>query len=203
MGGDRPVTVAVGQFGGVIGVGLARALGEDHGVRVVGAGLDHAALRDVVVRGRARVVVLDEDSAVEPSVVGRLCAARAGVGLVVLAHRPTRAYAARVRVFGVGVCIATEASAGGIVWGVRLAAGGERGFVAACEYPVAPAARVLGVLALTRREREVLKLLSNGRKHAEVAEALNVGVETARTHAKHVYRKLGVSSRKGLLGIEL
>ena len=33
---------------------------------------------------------------------------------------------------------------------------------------------------------------------AEIAQALNVSVETVRTHARRVYRKLGVSSRREL-----
>jgi DNA-binding CsgD family transcriptional regulator len=49
----------------------------------------------------------------------------------------------------------------------------------------------------------VLKLLGRGEKNSEIASALDIGTETARTHAKHVYRKLGVSSRKELLGVEV
>jgi DNA-binding CsgD family transcriptional regulator len=60
----------------------------------------------------------------------------------------------------------------------------------------------VGAYALTSRERDVLALLSSGRKNAEIAQALNVSVETTRTHVKHVYGKLGVSSRGELLGVE-
>jgi hypothetical protein len=34
---------------------------------------------------------------------------------------------------------------------------------------------------------------------AEIAARLHVGVETVRTHARNIYRKLGVSSRKDLV----
>jgi DNA-binding NarL/FixJ family response regulator len=45
---------------------------------------------------------------------------------------------------------------------------------------------------LTPREAEVLELLQSGRSNAEIADALHVGIETVRTHARRVYRKLGV-----------
>jgi DNA-binding CsgD family transcriptional regulator len=64
-------------------------------------------------------------------------------------------------------------------------------------------ARAVGVAALTRREREVLEMLGRGRNHAEVAVELQISRETARTHAKRVYRKLGVSSRGELVGVEV
>jgi ATP/maltotriose-dependent transcriptional regulator MalT len=44
----------------------------------------------------------------------------------------------------------------------------------------------------------VLSLLQTGSSNAEIAAALNVGVETIRTHARNVYRKLGVSTRREL-----
>jgi hypothetical protein len=47
----------------VIDRGLRQILGGDRGLRVVGAGLDHAALQDTVACRRAQVVILDEDSA--------------------------------------------------------------------------------------------------------------------------------------------
>jgi DNA-binding CsgD family transcriptional regulator len=56
--------------------------------------------------------------------------------------------------------------------------------------------------SLTRRESDVLELLSTGHKTVEIARVLQVGTETVRTHTRHVYRKLGVSSRGELLGIE-
>jgi DNA-binding NarL/FixJ family response regulator len=52
---------------------------------------------------------------------------------------------------------------------------------------------------LTRRESEVLPLLQQGHTNPQIALALHVGIETVRTHARHIYRKLGVSSRGELV----
>ena len=38
-------------------------------------------------------------------------------------------------------------------------------------------------------------MLKDGSSNAEIAAALQVGVETVRTHARNIYRKLGVTSR--------
>ncbi len=201
MRSERTITVAVGRFGDVIGRGLLQILGEQDGMRVVGAGLGHAALERRVARGDARVVVLDEDSVARPLLCEQLREARPDVGLVVFAHRPSRAYVTRTLAFGVGVCLSTDAPAAEIVRGVRLAAAGRHAPVSISPRP-ARAMRAAGIGSLTRREREVLEQLSRGRKNAEIAEVLQIGTETARTHARHVYRKLGVSSRWDLLGVE-
>jgi DNA-binding NarL/FixJ family response regulator len=55
-----------------------------------------------------------------------------------------------------------------------------------------------GPAPLTARETDVLELLQAGRSNAEIAADLHVGVETVRTHARHIYRKLGVSTRREL-----
>jgi DNA-binding CsgD family transcriptional regulator len=49
---------------------------------------------------------------------------------------------------------------------------------------------------LTPRETEILPLLRRGASNAEIALALEVGLETVRTHTRSIYRKLGVSSRR-------
>jgi DNA-binding NarL/FixJ family response regulator len=51
---------------------------------------------------------------------------------------------------------------------------------------------------LTAREAEVIELLQDGRTNAEIATELSIGVETVRTHARNIYRKLGVPSRREL-----
>lgn len=48
---------------------------------------------------------------------------------------------------------------------------------------------------LTRREREVLGLLSEGMSNEGIAQALVISPETARTHIQNVLGKLGVHSR--------
>jgi DNA-binding NarL/FixJ family response regulator len=50
-------------------------------------------------------------------------------------------------------------------------------------------------LDLTRREREVLELVSRGYGNKEIADQLSVGVETVRHHLKRVYDKFHVHSR--------
>jgi non-specific serine/threonine protein kinase len=48
---------------------------------------------------------------------------------------------------------------------------------------------------LTRRERDVLRLLVAGRSDKEIAEALFVGTRTVQSHAENIYAKLGVRNR--------
>jgi DNA-binding CsgD family transcriptional regulator len=54
---------------------------------------------------------------------------------------------------------------------------------------------------LTAREREVLALLIRGATYAQIAKALFISPETVRTHCKHIYAKLGVKRRAGLMAL--
>jgi DNA-binding NarL/FixJ family response regulator len=58
------------------------------------------------------------------------------------------------------------------------------------------------VEALTKREREVLKLLVRGWSYPRIGEELQIVAETARSHAKGVCRKLGVEDKRYLIGRE-
>jgi DNA-binding NarL/FixJ family response regulator len=48
---------------------------------------------------------------------------------------------------------------------------------------------------LTSREREILRALAEGLESREIAEKLNITVETERTHMVNILSKLGVHSR--------
>jgi LuxR family maltose regulon positive regulatory protein len=49
---------------------------------------------------------------------------------------------------------------------------------------------------LTERELEVLQLLGHRLSDREIAQTLSISVLTAKTHARNIYQKLGVSGRK-------
>jgi DNA-binding NarL/FixJ family response regulator len=52
------------------------------------------------------------------------------------------------------------------------------------------------VETLTRREHEILELLSKGYYYKEIGSNLGISMNTVRTHLKHIYEKLHVQSRK-------
>ena len=49
--------------------------------------------------------------------------------------------------------------------------------------------------ALTRREREVLALLTEGLGNADIAERLSLSEKTVRNHLSNLFDKLGVWTR--------
>ncbi len=53
--------------------------------------------------------------------------------------------------------------------------------------------------ALTDREKQVLKLVAEGRSNKDVAELLGISVKTAMSHREHVMEKLGVHNRTELV----
>jgi DNA-binding CsgD family transcriptional regulator len=74
---------------------------------------------------------------------------------------------------------------GGPVLALVLKARGER-----------PNLEVLAEVAqLTRAEIRVIEMMTSGTETAAIAETLRISLETLRTHVKHAYRKLGVTTR--------
>ena len=52
-----------------------------------------------------------------------------------------------------------------------------------------------GIESLTDREREILKMIALGMSNKVIGAKLFISEKTVKTHANHVFRKLGVSSR--------
>lgn len=52
---------------------------------------------------------------------------------------------------------------------------------------------------LSRRENEVLQILSKGKSYATIADELNLSVHTIKIHVRNIYEKLHVNNRKELL----
>lgn len=56
---------------------------------------------------------------------------------------------------------------------------------------------------LSRRETDVLRLLSDGLSNRRIAEELGVGDETVKTHLRKIYKKLGVQDRTQAVSLAL
>lgn len=54
-------------------------------------------------------------------------------------------------------------------------------------------------IALTRREKEILLLLSKGRTTLQIARELKLSKFTIDTHRKNIHKKLGIKSNAGLV----
>ena len=58
-------------------------------------------------------------------------------------------------------------------------------------------------VALTKREKEILKLLSRGRTTMQMALELKLSKFTIDTHRKNIHKKLGIKSNAGLINYAL
>jgi len=58
-----------------------------------------------------------------------------------------------------------------------------------------PATEDEGYRALTAREREVLRLIADGRANKEIATALGIGERTVKTHISNIFTKLEITDR--------
>jgi DNA-binding NarL/FixJ family response regulator len=198
--GARHITVVLGHFDALLSRGLQQILSEDQSLQIVGTDLDCTALVErTTARDAPRVAVLDEADVAELSLIEDLGVPRPAIGIIVLIYRPTVAYAMRLMARGAS-CLAKNVSAADILAAVYIAANGRCVF-ADGGHLVERSCPATAAASLTPRELEVLEFLSRGQSHAEIAHALQLGVETIRTHSAHIRGKLGVRSKRELIGL--
>jgi len=189
-----PVTVLLARFEDLVDAGLRSLIGEDTSMRIVATGVSADRLDHAIGEHAPRVAVLNLAALLTSADIRRLHGAHPATQLVVIASNPAPGDCNQLLALGATACLGRDVQRRDVLTTIHLASRGlhvlPRG-----ERP-AP-----GHDVLTPREADVLVQLQRGRSNGEIAAALSVSVETVRTHARSVFRKLGVRSRRELTSI--
>lgn len=180
------VRVVIGDDHGLVRSGV-RSLLVAHGIDVVGEAADGRALLHVAREEHPDVALVDLSM---PLLDGfeaarRMSRVSPATRVVILTMHDDERFVARARQAGAAAYVLKDAAVDELVSTVSRVAAGER---------------LLGTAAerlddeLTSREREILRLVVEGKKNAEIACILNRSVHTVRSHRAHLMRKLGIRS---------
>jgi DNA-binding NarL/FixJ family response regulator len=190
------VRVVVARFEDLVDRGLEALIAEDDHIEVCARGVPHERMPAEIAAHAPRVALLNYGSLRTPLEVRELVATHPAAHLVVLANRPTPQECSQMLAFGATACLSKETQARDVLSAIHLASRGLQVLRRTAGEADAPPPS--GPELLTPREAAVLDLLQGGRSNGEIAAELHVGVETVRTHARNIYRKLGVRSRREL-----
>ena len=190
------ITLVTAGFDDLLAGGLRELIAGDPSLEVLAADVEHARLPVVLRAHKPSVAVLDVHALAKFSDVGRLADAHPGTRLVVFADDLSAAECAQLLAFGVSACLRSDTQARDVLNAIHLASRGLQVIPRTASTP--HGGSIAGGRILTPREAEVLPLLQGGRSNAQIALALHIGTETVRTHARNIYRKLGISSRREL-----
>jgi DNA-binding NarL/FixJ family response regulator len=197
----RPITIVSARFEDLVSIGLQQLISEDPNLQLLDSDCELDDLEDVIDREHPSVVLLNFGSLPNAAWIYQLHQSHPETRIVVLANRPTATEANQILSFGATACISKETQGRDIINAIHLASRGMRVLPRQTSTPAEPLER-FDYLAeadiLTGREAEVLQLLQEGMSNAEIAHALSIGIETVRTHARNIYRKLGISTRRDL-----
>jgi DNA-binding NarL/FixJ family response regulator len=196
-----PVTIVSARFEDLVAIGLQKLISEDTNLQLVEDSIELEEIENVLAERKPNVVLLNFGSLPNAAWVYQLHQSSPETRIVVLANRPTAAESNQLLSFGATACISKETQGRDIINAIHLASRGMRVLPRSTSAPSDPAER-FDYLAeadiLTAREAEVLQLLQEGMTNAQVAHELSIGLETVRTHARNIYRKLGIKTRRDL-----
>ena len=195
MDTSRPVTVLIARFEDLVSAGLQSLIATDPNLRIVAFDVRLEKLDALVAEHAPRVAILNFGSLRSPAELRRLNVAHPATRLIVLANHPTPGECAQLLALGATACLGKEIEGRDVLTAIHLAS---RGLHVLPHSTPASASTPLLPDILTPREADVLDQLQLGRSNGEIAVALSVSIETVRTHARSVFRKLGVKGRREL-----
>src|SRR3954453_6778483 len=198
-----PVTVVAAEFEDLVKVGLRQLISEDENLELVASDVPLPQITGVIEDHTPAVVLLNFGSLPSPASVHQLHERYPETRIVVLANRPTAAECNQMLSFGATACISKETQGRDIINAIHLASRGMYVMPRSASSGLVEGHGIArpGPDLLTSREAGVLELLQEGRTNAEIAHELSIGIETVRTHARNIYRKLGISSRRDLASL--
>jgi DNA-binding NarL/FixJ family response regulator len=197
------VTVVAAEFEDLVKVGLRQLISAEDALELVASDVPLADLSEVIEEHSPDVALLNFGSLPSPATVHELHEHYPETRIVVLANRPTAAECNQMLSFGATACISKETQGRDIINAIHLASRGMYVMPRSASSGLVEGNGVArpGPDLLTSREAGVLELLQEGRTNAEIAHELSIGIETVRTHARNIYRKLGISSRRDLASL--
>jgi DNA-binding NarL/FixJ family response regulator len=193
-----PITVVLAHFDDLVAGGLRELIERDPSLAIVASDVEHRRIGVVLRVHRPDVAILDVGALRTFAEVRELSARYPRTRLVLLGGDQAPIECAQLLAFGASACLSGNTQSRDVINAIHLAS---RGLQVLPRVPAGSAGGpglVAGAGRLSKRESEVLALLQQGRSNAQIALVLQVGVETVRTHARNIYRKLGVSSRREL-----
>jgi DNA-binding NarL/FixJ family response regulator len=194
-----PVRVLTAEFEDLVAVALRQLISEEPYLELVADEVPMNRLESSISEHQPDVVVLNFGSLARPAQVYQLHQAHPETRIVVMANRPTAAECNQMISFGATACLAKEIEGRDVINAIHLASRGMHVLPrSAAETANSNGLGFQGSEMLTPREADVLELLQDGATNAQIAQTLTIGVETVRTHARNIYRKLGISSRREL-----
>jgi DNA-binding NarL/FixJ family response regulator len=197
------ITIVSARFEDLVSIGLSSLIAEDPNLELVANEVDLDRIEDALEEHDPSVVLLNFGSLPNAAMIYQIHQSHPETRVVVLANRPSASECNQMLSFGATACISKETQGRDIINAIHLASRGmhvlPRSASAAADQP-----EELGIPApdlLTPREADVLELLQEGMTNAQIAHDLSIGVETVRTHARNIYAKLGISTRRDLARI--
>jgi DNA-binding NarL/FixJ family response regulator len=191
-------SVVSAKFEDLVAIGLKVLISEDPNLDLVADGVPMEEIERAIERHEPAVVLLNFGTLRAPAEVYQLHEDHPETRIVVLANRPTSTECNQMLSFGATACLSKETEARDIVNAIHLASRGMHVLPRSAAAGGASMLDIQGSDLLTRREAEVLELLQEGATNAEIAHRLSIGIETVRTHARNIFRKLGIASRREL-----
>jgi DNA-binding NarL/FixJ family response regulator len=193
-----PVTVVSAKFEDLVAVGLRQLISEDRNLELVADDVPIPRIEAAIDEHDPAVVLVNFGTLTSPAQVFQLHQSYPDTRIVVLANRPTAAECNQMLSFGATACLSKETEARDIINAIHLASRGMHVLPRSAAAGGADSLNLEGSDLMTPREADVLELLQDGATNAQIAHTLSIGVETVRTHARNIYRKLGISSRRDL-----
>jgi DNA-binding NarL/FixJ family response regulator len=195
MSSDRRCLVVDGQP--LIRLGMRRVLGEQFDVEEAATGDDALELAEY---GEFDVAVVELSRNGSGSVSGaeairELRKASPGLGIVAHGRKAERQTARDAMKAGATAFVAKNSPPEELGRAVEAAADAETF--------VDPAANGKGRPALTRRQRQILQLIADGRSTGQIAHSLELSSETVRTHTKAALARVGARDRAHAVAIAM